>query len=91
MGLITGLGNALATGNLPMAAAWGLGPQVGSRIMNRLLTDPAIRDYMVNNILENQLNPPRQGNQLMASLLAGQSNAKDPFLTTASGLEVRDE
>ena len=91
VGQITGLGNALATGNLPMAAAWGLGPQVGSRIMNRLLTDPAIRDYMVNNILENQLNPPRQGNQLMASLLAGQSNAKDPFLTTASGLEVRDE
>lgn len=71
MGQINNVGNALSRGNYLEALMWGLGPQAGSRVVNFALTNPAVRDYVVNSILEN---PQRGGgNNMMSSLLAAQA------------------
>ncbi|MBP6919298.1 MAG: hypothetical protein KBB94_10340 [Legionellaceae bacterium] len=56
----TGIATAITHGNPLQALVWALGPQVLSRGANRFLTSPAVRQHMVNRILQNEGNPRGQ-------------------------------
>lgn len=78
---IGGVSAAIAAGNPFAALGYGLGPQVGSRIANHFLTNPATRNNFINQMLENELNQGNQRRNILPSLLAAQAK-KDPFLET---------
>jgi hypothetical protein len=74
------IAGAVGRGNFLEALGWALGPQVGSRAINHLMTDPVIRNAVVQGLLE----PPRPNpihNRRPVS----------PLLTTASGREVYED
>ena len=73
---------AASHGNLPMAAAYALGPQIGSRYLNHLLTNPATRKNFVEKMLNNQPLPPaKTPDNIMRGLLAANAG-KEPFMET---------
>lgn len=51
-----GVAGALTSGNLPLAAMLGLGPPVGSNILNKILTNPTVRKRFVDKMLKNSQN-----------------------------------
>lgn len=77
---IAGVTNAAMSGNLPMVAAYGLGPQIGSNLMNKLLTNPATREKFIAKMLKNEAAPPKIPKKLKGL----------PFLTTPN-YEIYDE
>lgn len=85
----TGAFNAASHGNLPGAAAWMLGPQVGSRIMNQLLTSPNVRANFVERLLQNEQRPLNAYRQTVLPTLLS-SATKEPFMTLQSGEELYD-
>lgn len=62
-GMIVGqgaaVGSALTMGNYPKAIAYAVGPQIGSNLINRLLTNPETRTNFITRMLENETRPPR--------------------------------
>lgn len=72
---IAGVVDALNQGNYPLAAIYALGPQIGSNLINKLLTNPATRERFIYQMLENETRPPRMPSRINAvPFLAAQNN-----------------
>lgn len=55
-----GVGAFLLSGNLPLAAILGVGPQVGSNILNKIFTSPKLRERFVEKMLKNSKNASKE-------------------------------
>lgn len=73
MGQVSAVANNLSNGNYLQALGWALGPQVGSRLANRLLTDPNYRNMVLEGLQQPPRPNPMQNQNSMAALLSGQA------------------
>lgn len=90
MSQAVGASTAMAQGNPLQALMWGLGPQVGSRIANRFLTSPGVRQHMVDRILRNENGAPGNlGERNILPLLLGAGSREEYDIKDKKNKESR--
>lgn len=77
---MAGFGSSLMHGNIPSAAMYAVGPQAGSRMLNKILTSPEFRNKTMLNRTKKPKKVIKKGTKIPLSTAAIRS--QEPFLET---------